>query len=704
MNGSQPLHLECDDAICNRFQKAWITQGPQSIQSFLQDKNDPKYLGTLCILVEITLGFRWERYQEDRCQGAVENLTMPSPVSEYLRQFPELAADAKAVSRLSQSEEELRARYSGAKDKGAEAPSENSPNLPRGYKFVERLGEGAMGVVYKAEQERCKRFVALKMIKQNVLASQEAVARFQREVRAMASCTHQNIVPVYDVNDYEGQLYYSMEFVAGGDMGQLTKVRQLPRVAARLVKQLAKGMSVAHEKGVVHRDLKPENVLLKQPEEDQTGKRKWLLHVGENDWRRVATITAMIMDFGQGKFLNDSPELTGQGVVLGTPAYMAPELADGQASSAGATADVYSLGAILYHLLTAQPPFDGKTFGEIREQLKEREADFPVDVPIDLAGICMKCLEKKPTERYSTAAELANALNEYLLRTSKPPRHTPLSRPGSTGGRAQVQEQHHDCTALQERVTSCLQNSDNETRLAKDLLLGSIINDAKEQVANLANNEYFRDLGSRLSYLVPTTHLFRKARGAWVTSLDTRSTWWRRALRHKVGKRYLRAQSKDTVRLFVFSSQASVRSYVDVLNAHYTQYGDTGRVLICSLVDYRHFLERVMQQAMSRDGLLRNDFAILRYKEKNSDVTRTVKVLLSGNRWAARALREKDFDYEDYTKFITELGKVSANMKVGQAKLESGAQLRCVRWGRNLNDDGNFVGFLNDMFNRQGDR
>jgi ABC-type amino acid transport substrate-binding protein len=264
-----------------------------------------------------------------------------------------------------------------------------------------------MGVVYKAHQIRLKRIVALKMILAGAHASEQQLARFRREGEAVARLQHPNIVQIHEVGEQEGCPYFSLEFVDGGSLAQrLAGTPQPIRWAAQLVETLARAAHAAHQHGVIHRDLKPGNILL------------------------TSEGIAKITDFGLAKRLEDDADQTKTGTVLGTPSYMAPEQAGGQAKAVGPPADVYALGAILYELVTGRPPFRAETPLETLRQLLEREPDRPralnPDVPRDLETICLKALAKEPRQRYPSAAALAEDLARFV--NGQPIQARPVSR------------------------------------------------------------------------------------------------------------------------------------------------------------------------------------------------------------------------------------------------------------------------------------
>ena len=262
------------------------------------------------------------------------------------------------------------------------------------FELLEEIARGGMGIVYRARQHLPRRVVALKMILPGHVNSNGAVARFRAEAEAAAALDHEGILPIYAVGEKDGAPFYSMKFADGGSLStRIAEFQGQPQKAAKLVAAIARAVAHAHQHGILHRDLKPGNILFDGADKP------------------------FVSDFGVAKWLEREGDLTQTLAILGTPYYMAPEQAAGEHSLTGA-ADIYSLGAILYHLLTGQPPFRGENPMEVLRQAAERPPlrprMFNRQVPRDLETICLKCLEKNPLARYASAGELADDLHHLI--------------------------------------------------------------------------------------------------------------------------------------------------------------------------------------------------------------------------------------------------------------------------------------------------
>jgi eukaryotic-like serine/threonine-protein kinase len=276
----------------------------------------------------------------------------------------------------------------GADDRGA------FPSFP-GYELIGVIGQGGMGVVYKARNTRLGRVVALKTITELDLKKPSQTGRFLDEARAAARLQHPNIITVHEIGEHQGRPYFVQEFVDGGDLKKrLADKPMAVRASAELVETLAGAVHAAHKAGIVHRDLKPSNILL------------------------TTEGVPKVADFGLAKLVGGDSGRTQSGQVVGTPSYMAPEQAEGRSRDVGPAADVYALGTILYEALTGRPPFLGDTQIETLRLVCSAEPVPPKqsrpDIPRDLETICLKCLEKEPSKRYASGELLAGDLRRFL--------------------------------------------------------------------------------------------------------------------------------------------------------------------------------------------------------------------------------------------------------------------------------------------------
>jgi outer membrane protein assembly factor BamB len=263
------------------------------------------------------------------------------------------------------------------------------------YELLAEIARGGMGVVYRARQVSLNRPVALKMILSGQLASEDDVQRFRLEAQTAAGLQHPNIVAIHEVGEHEGQHYFSMDFVEGQSLAELVRENPLPpEQAARWVRTIAEAIHYAHQRGVLHRDLKPSNVLI-----DSFGQPR-------------------VTDFGLAKRTDKDTGLTATGAVVGTPSYMPPEQASADRGAIGPASDVYSLGAVLYELVTGRPPFRAATPLDTLLQVLEAEPAPPrllnPAVGRDLETIILKCLQKEAARRYASAQELADDLSALL--------------------------------------------------------------------------------------------------------------------------------------------------------------------------------------------------------------------------------------------------------------------------------------------------
>ena len=275
------------------------------------------------------------------------------------------------------------------------------------YVIIEEIARGGMGVVYKAHQRGLNRTVALKMTLAGDFAGAEERQRFRLEAEAAGQLDHPCIVPIYEVSQHEGSPYFSMGFVEGQSLRGLLSAGPLPiRRAAEITRMVARAVHYAHTRGIVHRDLKPANILI--------------------DSQGLPRVT----DFGLAKQVSTNSELTNTGQILGTPSFMPPEQAQGKIDQVGPLADVYSLGATFYSLLTGRPPFQAASLIDTLMQVVHQEPVSPrtldSSIPRDVETICLKCLEKSPGRRYASADELADDLDRFL--NNEPVHARPLGK------------------------------------------------------------------------------------------------------------------------------------------------------------------------------------------------------------------------------------------------------------------------------------
>ncbi|NIP84031.1 MAG: protein kinase, partial [Planctomycetales bacterium] len=347
---------------------------------------------------------------------ADKNFTDEAVIRQFPELMPELADELKRVRRIDQARRQADALMGSPPDPPSPgtpvdgalsetlAETGSVPDAPGpgsqvrffgDYELLEEIDRGGMGIVYKARQISLDKLVALKMILAGRFATEEDVRRFHTEARAAANLKHPHIVPVYEVGEQEGQLYFSMDYIEGQDLHEAISEHPLPpRKAAAYVAIVARAIAYAHTQGVLHRDLKPSNILIDK---------------NDQPW---------ITDFGLAKRAEGDSQLTATGQVLGTPEYMPPEQAQGDRQHIGPRSDVYSLGAVLYTLITGDPPFQGENVTATLLQVIHNQP-VPIrkvirSVDRDLDTICLKCLEKQPSSRYGTADELADELERYL--------------------------------------------------------------------------------------------------------------------------------------------------------------------------------------------------------------------------------------------------------------------------------------------------
>ena len=367
------------DAACVRFEAEWRAGASPRIESFLGVATGRTRSLLLLELLALELELRRESGEEPTA-------------GDYHDRFPDdLNFVEEAFSELRRKGEPARSASPSGSDSDYELGAARQVG---DYQLIEELARGGMGVVYKARQLSLNRMVALKMILAGQFATEAEVRRFLVEAEAVARLHHPHIVPIYEVGRHQGHAFYAMRLIEGKDLARhLGRFVGDPRGAAAVMVVIAQAVHYAHRQALVHRDLKPSNILI-----DSAG----LPH---------------ITDFGLVKRTDGgASSLTASGAVLGTPSYMAPEQAAG--GRIGPAADIYSMGAILYQLLTGRPPFRAATVAETLAQLLEQEPIPPrqirSSIPLDLERVCLECLEKQPEDRYPSAAAFASDLERFL--------------------------------------------------------------------------------------------------------------------------------------------------------------------------------------------------------------------------------------------------------------------------------------------------
>lgn len=263
------------------------------------------------------------------------------------------------------------------------------------YQILDEIGRGGFGIVYKANDPKLKRAVALKLLTAGEGASEEDIQRFMREAESAAKLHHPNIVPIHELDVHEGRHFFTMDLIEGPTLSKLIGEDDITaRRAVEILQEVARAVHHAHEHGIVHRDIKPDNILIAR------------------DGR------PMVTEFGLAKRVEGHTRLTRSGATMGTPQYMPPEQARGQVRRIDARSDVYALGAVLYEMITGRPPFEGATIFEIIEKVVYEDADPPRRqnraCPPDVETICMKCIEKDARRRYQSAEELADDCRRFL--------------------------------------------------------------------------------------------------------------------------------------------------------------------------------------------------------------------------------------------------------------------------------------------------
>lgn len=426
-------HMNAIDEQRRRtFESDWLRGGRRDIVDYLPQPEDPSFLATLEELICIDLEFRLREVTSVKGNASTTvsaTVTSLPAVEDYLVRFPQLN-DPPILARL--LEQEIRARLRTpyppsvaeyeqrfpdfcsshatllrlvhGRDTEIEEKSGYGPAtaLDRDrtfgkYELLDVLGRGGMGVVYRARQAQTDRQVAIK-IAGNSLShpefGKELSRRFQTEIRAAANVSHENVLPIYDVGEFEDRSYYSMPILDGDLSAEVRRNPLANERAAKYVSQAARGVAAAHAAGLLHRDLKPHNLLL-----DRAADR------------------VLVTDFGLARAAASIDGLTRAGEILGSPPYMSPEQIRDPKDIDG-RADVYALGATLYHLLVGRPPFQAATSVETLRQSLDEDPVSPrllnKNIDADLETICLRCLQKDRQLRFESARELADELDRYL--------------------------------------------------------------------------------------------------------------------------------------------------------------------------------------------------------------------------------------------------------------------------------------------------
>ncbi|MFA6294574.1 MAG: protein kinase, partial [Victivallales bacterium] len=289
------------------------------------------------------------------------------------------------------------------------APSPDAPaKVPKGgilnktfgkFEIIREIARGGMGIVYKVYDPDLRRELALKVLLQGEGASENAIKRFMREARAAGNLNHPNIVPVHEMGQIDGQYFFTMDFVEGHSLQDYMEGRGVRKLRKHefieKVRDVCLALQAAHDKRIIHRDMKPANIMIRKDD-------------GQ----------VLLMDFGLAKECSNSSIVSMTGVVLGSPAYMSPEQAKGNVHGIDHRADIYSIGILLYEGLTGIQPFCGETVFDTLTKVVHQEPVPPrhitSGIPVDLQNIVLKCMEKDPAKRYSSAMELAADLDAYL--------------------------------------------------------------------------------------------------------------------------------------------------------------------------------------------------------------------------------------------------------------------------------------------------
>jgi formylglycine-generating enzyme required for sulfatase activity/serine/threonine protein kinase len=422
------------DLLCDDFESDWRQGTPQPIEEYLHSADVSLVPVLRAELLQLELECRFRRGEQPR-------------IEDYLRRFPECAGElpgwfeeaAKTASLFACAAPAATLSRSPAIETpvaSTVAPATQPlPPVLGEYELFEKLGAGGMGEVYRARHRRLGKFVALKVMREKRLGSADAVARFRREMEAVGQLDHPNLVEAHDAGEQDGIVYLVLKLIDGVDLHRLVKQQgPLPVAeACELVRQAALGLQYLHERGLVHRDLKPSNLM------------------------RTPSGMVKMLDLGLARLRSTTitDHLTGPNRIIGTPDYLAPEQAD-NAATADIRADLYSLGATLFYLLTGKPPFAHHS--ELMAKLKAHGMEPPADVrslrpevPDDVAALVARLLAKQPEERFATPQELADALTQ-LDSTQEAPK-APLPAPEPVEPSSPVPPGRHKLLTIEAGLT-----------------------------------------------------------------------------------------------------------------------------------------------------------------------------------------------------------------------------------------------------------
>lgn len=397
-DGPEPEQLPANqakvDQLCDAFERECLAQQRPDINRYLEGLDPSVRAQLLSRLIGLEIEYRHragDGVAETLGDSAAQDRDTPAGTPKS----PEPALRARGeLTTVTPYGGHGPGEQASAGEKGT-GPTAPVLTFVGNYRIVGEISRGGMGVVYKAEQSSPHRFVALKVIRSDRKVTPEVEDRFRAEAEAAASLDHPNIVPVFETGEDQGQHYLAMAYVPGGSLADAIRHTPMPgEVAARHCKKISSAIHYAHRTGILHRDLKPSNVLI-----DQHGEPR-------------------VTDFGLAKRIEAARELTVTGAILGTPSYMPPEQARGEKQRVDERSDVYSLGALLFALLTGRPPFQAEGPAATLLQVIESEAPRPrklnSDIDPALETICLKCIEKEPADRYASMQDVGDELEKYL--------------------------------------------------------------------------------------------------------------------------------------------------------------------------------------------------------------------------------------------------------------------------------------------------